>query len=366
MRISDTISRLRVKPATHSVGSRLEQLRGFGANPGNLNAFIHRPRGLAGGAPLVVVLHGCTQTAGDYDAGSGWSELADRHGFAVLFPEQQRANNPNLCFNWFVDEDIRRGSGEACSIAQMIAHAVHTLGSDPSRVFITGLSAGGAMTAVMLATYPEMFAAGGIIAGLAYRTATSLPAALGAMRGHGGQRGEEHTDISSWTAHAGPWPRVSIWHGDADHVVAPSNMDLLTDQWRMVHGLDVLPAAIDELDGHTRRRWTDDHGDVVLESVLIAGMGHGTPIAGDGPHACGRAAPHMLDVGVSSTYHLAAFWGLIQASADNAAPSISQHGSRPTDAAVDLKPGPLPDIDVPETGLSKIINDALRSAGLIR
>ena len=101
------------------------------------------------------MLHGCTQTAADYDQGSGWSQLADRHGFVLLYPEQNRANNANLCFNWFEPGDIARGKGEALSIRQMIGAVAVAHGMDRDRVFVTGLSAGGAMASVMLATYPE-------------------------------------------------------------------------------------------------------------------------------------------------------------------------------------------------------------------
>src|SRR4029453_18745537 len=87
---------------------RLSDLAAFGSNPGQLRARTYTPDNLSAGAPLVVVLHGCTQTAADYDYGSGWSSLADRYGFALLFPEQQRSNNSNLCFNWFAPGDLRR------------------------------------------------------------------------------------------------------------------------------------------------------------------------------------------------------------------------------------------------------------------
>ena len=87
----------------------------FGSNPGNLRMLSYVPQGLPKGRPLVVALHGCTQTAAVYDYGSGWSNLADKHKFAVLFPEQQRANNPNNCFNWFLASDTRRDQGEALS-----------------------------------------------------------------------------------------------------------------------------------------------------------------------------------------------------------------------------------------------------------
>lgn len=125
--ISDTIARLAAQRARHAAAGqdpdgadRLSELSGFGSNPGALKAWTHVPAGLAEGAPLVVVLHGCTQTAAGYDLGSGWSTLADHCGVALLFPEQQRANNPNLCFNWFLPGDTRRNSGEALSIRQMI------------------------------------------------------------------------------------------------------------------------------------------------------------------------------------------------------------------------------------------------------
>jgi feruloyl esterase len=142
---------------------------------------IHLPDGLAARAPLVVVLHGCGQTADGYAAGSGWITLADRFGFALLCPEQTRNNNGNLCFNWFEPGDIARASGEAESIAAMVRHVIADHDLDGSRVFVTGLSAGGAMSVAMLATYPEMFAGGAVIAGLPYGSAGSMTEAFAAM-----------------------------------------------------------------------------------------------------------------------------------------------------------------------------------------
>src|SRR5665213_3720211 len=154
----------------------------FAPNPGNLRMFRYLPRGLKTGAPLVVVLHGCGQTASGYALGAGWCQLADQLGFAVLAPEQKAVNNPNTCFNWFNPEDITRGEGEAASIAAMIATLTQTHKLDASRVFITGLSAGGAMAAVMLANYPELFAGGAIIAGLPFGAAANVRDALESMR----------------------------------------------------------------------------------------------------------------------------------------------------------------------------------------
>src|SRR3954463_16767186 len=144
--------------------SPLVETAEFGSHPGSLRMFSFVPPNPEPAPALVVVLHGCGQTAAAYDFGAGWSTLAKRYGFALLMPEQQSANNANTCFNWFNPGDVARGRGEAASIRQMVARMVADHKIDPRRIYITGLSAGGAMTSVMLATYPEVFAGGAIIA----------------------------------------------------------------------------------------------------------------------------------------------------------------------------------------------------------
>ena len=169
------------RAAAPSAATHLTELTGFGSNPGGLRMFTYVPKKLSAAPALVVVLHGCTQSAGDYDIGAGWSTLADRYGFVLLLPEQTPANNPKTCFNWFLPGDTARDRGEALSIRQMIEKTIGAHGIDRGRVFITGLSAGGAMTAAMLATYPEVFAAGAIIAGLPFGTAGNVQQAFESM-----------------------------------------------------------------------------------------------------------------------------------------------------------------------------------------
>src|SRR6516165_9441110 len=164
------------------VRTPLVEVSRFGSNPGELRMFVFVPAHLQQSRALVVVLHGCGQTAANYDLGAGWSTLAKRYGFALLLPEQQVTNNANTCFNWFNPEDTARGRGEAESIRQMITRMVADHGIDQRRIYITGLSAGGAMTSVMLAIYPEMFAAGAIIAGLPFGVASNVREALKGMR----------------------------------------------------------------------------------------------------------------------------------------------------------------------------------------
>src|SRR5262245_5165911 len=167
------------KPDRGLALSHLTEVCEFGSNPGVLRMFEYVPS--RRNSALVVVLHGSAQTAASYDLGAGWSTLADRYGFALLLPQQQNYNNPNNCFNWFLPGDIERGRGEAISICQMIETMTAAHRIDRRRVFITGLSAGGAMAGVMLATYPELFAAGAIIAGLPFGTATNVSEALESM-----------------------------------------------------------------------------------------------------------------------------------------------------------------------------------------
>ena len=369
--ISDTLTRLAAlraaAPGGHEdpVPGTFDTLVGFGTNPGALKAKYHVPAGLRPNAPLVVVLHGCTQDAAGYDHGSGWTTLADQAGFAVLYPEQKRANNPNLCFNWFMPEDTRRGGGEACSISDMIGAMILEHDLDPARVYITGLSAGGAMTAVMLATYPELFAGGAIIAGLPFGSARSMPEALDRMRGHGGPDAAALGALATRASegHDGPWPTVSIWHGTADFTVAPANMELIAAQWRELHGTDAAPDSVETTGNHTRTLWRGGDGRVAIELHEISGMGHGTPIDPGGAEGLGHAMPHMLDVGVDSTALIARSWGLADTGWKHAA-------GRLLNAIVPPAPRPMaPEPAAPMAaagGVQKIIEDALRTAGLMR
>jgi len=319
LRLSQTLSKLaamRERMATYSPAAnagRLTALADIPENPGNLLGWIYVPAGLKRDAPLVVVLHGCTQSAADYDHGSGWSHLADRHGFALLFPEQQRINNPLLCFNWFEQGDAQRGRGEAASIRSMVDVVVGSCEIDPKRIFVTGLSAGGAMASVMLATYPEVFAAGAIIAGLPFGLANDAAEAFDVM---GGRARARVTELAAKVRHAsphrGPWPRVSVWQGSADHTVAPSNADAVVQQWAKMHGLSAAhPSRVDTVEGYPHKVWLDEAGHVAIEQYEITGMAHGTPLRpGTGEGESGEAGAHMLDAQISSTDRIAAFFGI--------------------------------------------------------
>ncbi|WP_457586033.1 extracellular catalytic domain type 1 short-chain-length polyhydroxyalkanoate depolymerase [Ensifer canadensis] len=386
--LQDTIARLAALKAAygqvnaHSTRDRLKDMNIAGANPGALKARMFVPQNLAAGAPLVVVLHGCTQSAAAYDEGSGWSELADRYDFALLFPEQQRANNANLCFNWFEPGDSKRDAGEALSIRQMIETMVSTYNLDRIRIFIVGLSAGGAMSSVMLASYPEVFAGGAIIAGLPYGTATSIPEAFDRMRGHGvpGEAGLQNL-IRSASSYEGRWPTISVWHGTADGTVDVSNMEAIVRQWAGLHNVKTTDFTSEPGKGHLRRVWHDAGGRGVIEAYAINGMGHGTPLATAGPDGYGKAGPYMLDTGISSTLRIATFWGLVTVDADHRQDDEKGAQSEGFVHTGDiLMPRTLVTEDEEEqarrrqtetakahsSGVQKIIEDALRAAGLMK
>jgi len=307
-----------------SSSRRLKEHENFGDNPGALRMFAYTPSSMRLGAPLVVILHGCGQTAADYEKGTGWTELADLLGFGILAPEQIRSNNINGCFNWFQVGDTARGHGEAASIRSMIEWMIDHYPVNRSQVFITGLSAGGAMTAAMLAAYPEVFAGGAIIAGLPLGAASNVPEALNVMRQAPARPARQWGDnIRSASSHEGAWPIISIWHGDSDTTVHASNSEAAISQWADVHGLELSDAKPERIGDHLRTEWRARDGRVVLEAFSLSKMGHGAPVGGTPPLRYGELGPYFLDVGISSTAHIAAFWGFAIKRANNV-------GERPT------------------------------------
>jgi poly(hydroxyalkanoate) depolymerase family esterase len=299
---------------TSAAQSPLVETTGFGGNPGDLRMLSFVPAKLQPAPALVVVLHGCGQTAAGYDVGAGWSTLAERFGFTLLMPEQQRSNNPQNCFNWFNPEDISRDHGEAASIREMIARLVADHGIDKHRIFVTGLSAGGAMTSVMLATYPEVFSAGAVIAGLPYGVASNVREALnGMLQSPSRPAGELGDLVRNASTHRGPWPRISVWHGSADRTVNPANADEIVKQWLDLHHLPAAAMSKGLVDGYPHQVWWNADGDTTIESYTITDMAHGTPLGiADNDERYGVEGAFLIEAGISSSYHIASFFGLTE------------------------------------------------------
>jgi feruloyl esterase len=241
------------------------------------------------------------------------------------------------------------------------------------------------MTATMLATYPDVFAAGAIIAGLPYHCATSVPEAFECMfQGQTRSAQEWGGLVRNASSHRGPWPKVSVWHGSADATVKPMNAGEIVKQWTDVHGFKSSPSFSETVDGYPRRVWTDPSGEDVIEEYVITGMAHGTPLAvGNDENSYGAAGPFLLDVGISSSYRIAQFWDLSEQDADISrvrAPSEPvRHNASPM--VIDNQPAtdewtaqgtqrkPRQDArnpSAPHMDVGSVITKALRAAGLMK
>jgi poly(hydroxyalkanoate) depolymerase family esterase len=256
-------------------------------------ALVHRPAGVEPqtAVPLVCMLHGCTQDAASFAAATLMNEAADRHGFVAVYPQQARGDNPQGCWNWFLPEHQARGAGEPASIAAIVRELMGTASPwtvDTRRVFVAGLSAGGAMAAILAAGYPDLFAAVAVHSGLSYRSAASMGDAFTAMA-----RGGEDPIGQGRAAHAGmgdlarPVPSIVV-HGSADHTVAPVNADQVLQQSMTANrlaapetcDLDIARPTttsrgqVDDGLAYTRSQWTDSRGALMHELLKVDGLGH--------------------------------------------------------------------------------------------
>lgn len=278
----------------------LVEVQAFGSNPGRLRMREYAPSTRRGTPTLVVILHGCLQTAEQYHRGSGWGRIARDKGLVLLYPEQTEANNRNRCFNWFRPSMIARDRGEVMSIRQMIEDSAQRHGIGPDRIFIQGLSAGGAMANAMLVTYPELFAAGQVVGALPYGAARDAMSALSVMKSGNARSRQEWGNLARAALGnpEGPLPAISIWQGGADRVVSPRNAEALLAQWLDLYGLsEKADERRDETDG-TTLAWRDDAGRVRVQYRLLSALDHGLPVTA-GP-AGQKRQPYMLEGAVGA------------------------------------------------------------------
>ncbi|WP_404383723.1 alpha/beta hydrolase family esterase [Caenispirillum salinarum] len=216
--------------------------------------------------PLIVMLHGCTQSSDDFAAGTRMNALAEEHGCLVAYPEQPAAANANRCWNWFNPKDQQRDGGEPSILAGLTRQILRDHPADPARVYVAGLSAGGAAAAVLAAAYPDVFAAAGVHSGLPVGSARDIPSAFAAMRQGGGSSPRTPLRI----------PTI-VFHGDADTTVNPSNGDAVAVQARSsAAGTRATTHRGETAGGHSHSRvvHTAPSGEAVCEHWTIHGAGH--------------------------------------------------------------------------------------------
>ena len=277
---------------SHLLSQSLTLVDKFGRNPGMLKMFMHIPVNLDASkeVPLVLVLHGCTQTAKSIGAASGWNKLADSLGFIVLYPEQRMINNTSKCFNFFVGLKAKRNKGEAASIKNMITYTSNEFNIDRSRVFITGMSAGGGMSNVMLNAYPEIFNAGALL-----ESPPILP---------GGPN--ESSKII---------PRIAIVQGDEDKITSPQMGEKLLDQWVKKNKMDSTDFKLvnNFMDNNLlrTRSFYNSKNELRIVMLNIKNTGHKLLIdPGENIKHGGRSGVHTKDINFHSTYWVAEFFGL--------------------------------------------------------
>ncbi len=251
--------------------------------------------GSAAPRAMIVMLHGCTQCADDFAAGTRMNRLADEHGFLVVYPEQAAHANASKCWNWFKPQDQLRGAGEPSLIAGIVGEVARKHGADPRRIFVAGLSAGAAMAVVLGETYPELFAGVGAQSGLPYGSAHDIPSALVAMKGgRSGMPGRKKVPGAVGTPRrkAVQAVPVIVFHGDRDHTVQQTNGAHIVQQARDAHsaqagdaGLLVRSQSGVTSDGRRfiRTVHADTEGRARIESWTLHGAGH----AWSGGHASG-------------------------------------------------------------------------------
>ncbi len=262
-----------VTPSSHG----MFEARHFVGDAGELDYKLYVPAGLdAIHAPLLLMLHGCTQSPDDFARGTRMNELADVHGWVVAYPEQSASRNPNHCWNWFRRGDQQRESGEPALLAALTRRLIATHGLDERRVYAAGLSAGGAMAAVLAATHPDLYAAIGVHSGLPIGLACDVPTAFAAMRGGGSRR-----STSAPIGAARPVPAI-VFHGDHDTTVHPSNGHGVIAQSLANGRADAAAANGVQVERgiaaggrrYTRTVHTLADGSVAAEHWIIEGGGH--------------------------------------------------------------------------------------------
>jgi len=230
--------------------------------------------------PLIVMLHGCTQDAEDFAAGTRMNLLAATERFFVLYPEQSRLANPRRCWNWYRAENQRRDRGEPAIIAAIVRNVATRFPVASSSIYVAGISAGGAMALVLGAIYPDLFAAVGVHSGVPYGAGQSLYSGMLAMRGHGSDPVRSvHAIAASPNLRAVP---LIVLHGGRDRVTRVANAHQIERQWNHLaataSGVDLTESAKEEraADGrnYTRTRWSANGGPALIESLIIEDLGH--------------------------------------------------------------------------------------------
>jgi poly(hydroxyalkanoate) depolymerase family esterase len=275
-------------PSTHASAATLTEVTSFGSNPGNLRMFHYVPANRPAGAPLVVVAHGCSGTAQDNEPLGG-------------------------CFRTWLADHQQRDAGEPLSVRQMVSTMQSQFNLSTTAVFMTGMSSGGHLTNVMMATYPDMLAAGAPQSSFPYKCAmASSELAICSQAGRN-YTAQQWGDLarSGYPGYNGPRPKVQIWHGSADTLIYLPNQYQQVMQWTNANAIDAVVDWSDYLLGQPRNTYNTFTGFTRVQTVTVQGMGHAIAVdPGFGPWQCGATGTYAADFNICAAYWIANFFGL--------------------------------------------------------
>jgi len=293
------------------------EITNFGSNKGNLKMLTYRPKNIKSQLPLIVALHGCGQTAKEFAIQSGWNTLANSKEFIVIYPEQKVENNINSCFNWFSQADFSKNDGESHSIKEMIQYSVNNFNVDTTKIFVVGLSAGGAMANIIMANYPNLINSGAILSGIPFKAANNLQSGFAAMQGKIEKNPEAWVSIikENNPKYNGTYPKIVIFQGKDDPFVHSKNADIIELQWKGIHKLNNESKVIRRFNGNndiTKIIYNQKNNPIIVK-YEINNLGHAMSIdPGLEEHQGGIIGKFAIDKDFHSTYWIANFFKLVE------------------------------------------------------
>lgn len=305
----------------NSVFAETVEISDFGNNPGKLKMVVYKPSSKPenGLHPLVVALHGCSQSASQLEKLSGWNKIADQTGSVILYPEQQFTNNSGYCFNWFSPGDYKSGKGENESIMQMINYLKLNWPVDTTRIFLYGVSAGAVMAQALAVTHPDVFSAAALFAGTAYGLVNSVSGSLEIFTG---KLKVNHNELiavakNDLGRNQGVLPKIFIYQGLDDKVVPPENAYYLRDQWLGLHNAEASPGLAESFyKGNpdiTKTVYFNPQNEEVVTTYIIANLNHRLMISpGNEPHQGGESGWFGMKSNFHSTYEVALNFQLLK------------------------------------------------------
>ncbi|MEU6254571.1 PHB depolymerase family esterase [Streptomyces sp. NPDC047043] len=256
----------------------LTEVTDFGTNPSNLQMYLYVPESVTAHPAVVVAVHYCTGSGPAMYNGTEWAQLADTHGFVVIYPSVTRASK---CFDVSSPQALKRGGGsDPVGIKSMIDWVTRTYSADTGRIYATGISSGAMMTNVLLGDYPDVFAAGAAFSGVPFGCFATTDGSEWNSACSGGtvlHTPQEWGDLvrAAYPGYTGPRPRMQVWHGTEDDVLRYPNFGEEIKQWTNVLGVGQTPAATDSpASGWTRTRYGSTGDQAPVEAISLQGVGH--------------------------------------------------------------------------------------------